>query len=58
MKKKLLLMAACLGAMFAFTACGSKDDGNTLTVLNYGKYIESSVLDLSLIHISEPTRPY
>lgn len=44
MKKKLLLMAACLGAMFAFTACGSKDDGNTLTVLNYGKYIESSVL--------------
>ena len=31
--------------MFAFTACGSKDDGNTLTVLNYGKYIESSVLD-------------
>ena len=45
MKKKLLLMAACLGAMFAFTACGSKDDGNTLTVLNYGKYIESSVLD-------------
>lgn len=45
MKKKLLLMAACLGAMFAFTACSSKDDGNTLTVLNYGKYIESSVLD-------------
>lgn len=45
MKKKLQLMAACLGAMFAFTACGSKDDGNTLTVLNYGKYIESSVLD-------------
>ena len=46
MKKKLLLMAACLGAMFAFTACGSKDDGNTLTVLNYGKYIESSVLQI------------
>ena len=29
MKKKLLLMAACLGAMFAFTACGSKDDGKS-----------------------------
>ena len=45
MKKKILLMAACLGAMFAFTACDSKDNGNALTVLNYGKYIESSVLD-------------
>lgn len=45
MKKKFLLLTACLGVLFSLTACGSTDSGDTLTVLNYGKYLEPELLD-------------
>lgn len=44
MKKTLLLLLG-LWAFFSFSGCG-KDSPNTLTVLNYGKYIEPEVLDI------------
>ena len=28
------------------------------TVIDFNRYVKSALLDLSLIHISEPTRPY
>lgn len=45
MKKKLILLAACLGVVFSLTACGSSDSKETLTVLNYGKYLEPELID-------------
>lgn len=45
MKKRLLLLPGMLAALLLFAGCG-RDDPNTLTVLNYGKYIEPEVLDM------------
>lgn len=45
MKKKLLLLAACIGAAFTFTACGSSDSKDSITVLNYGKYLEPELIE-------------
>lgn len=47
MKKKLIaIFCAALTALTLFSGCGSKKSENTLTVLNYGKYIEPEVLEL------------
>ena len=45
MKKQLtaLILAACTA--FLLSGCGSKNDPNTVTVLNYGKYFEPGLLD-------------
>ncbi len=46
MKKMIaLLMAGALAAL-TLAGCGDSDDENTLSVLNYGKYIEPEVLDM------------
>lgn len=44
MKKTLLLLLTTLAVFSLFQGCG-KEDPNTLTILNYGKYIEPEVLD-------------
>ena len=44
MKKKLLLLLTFFS--FLLAGCGRTDSPNTLTVLNYGKYIEPKVLEL------------
>ena len=44
MKKKLFLLIASIAMLATITGCGKKDDGNTLTVLNYGKYLEPSLI--------------
>ena len=50
MKKVLLLPMMLMGVALSFTSCGDDDDpGKDPDVVTY---------DLSLIHISEPTRPY
>lgn len=47
MKKKLIaIFCATLTALTLFSGCGSKKSENTLTVLNYGKYIDPEVLEL------------
>ena len=46
MKKTLLLLFSLLAVSGLFAGCGSKDSENTLTVLNYGKYIEPEVLEM------------
>lgn len=46
MKKILLTLAVFLLALPLFSGCGAKDSPNTLTVLNYGKYLEPEVLEL------------
>lgn len=46
MKKTLLLLFSLLAVSGLFAGCGSKDPENTLTVLNYGKYIEPEVLEM------------
>ena len=43
MKKWMLALAACLTLLLG--GCGSKNDPNTVTILNYGKYFEPSLLD-------------
>lgn len=45
MKKSFLLLFGMLAVSCIFCGCG-KDDPNTLTVLNYGKYLEPQVLDM------------
>lgn len=45
MKKRLLLLAACIGVLFTLTACGSSKSKDTLTVLNYGKYLEPELIE-------------
>lgn len=44
MKKQFLLLMACL-CMVLFTACGSSKNQDSITVLNYGKYLEPSVIE-------------
>lgn len=46
MKKTLLLLLGILTVFCLFCGCGKKDSPNTLTVLNYGKYIEPEILDM------------
>lgn len=43
MKKWTFALAACLA--FLLGGCGAKNDPNTVTILNYGKYFEPSLLD-------------
>lgn len=43
MRKWIFAFAACL--MLLLGGCGSKNDPNTVTVLNYGKYFEPSLID-------------
>ena len=45
MKKTLLLLLGILAVSGLFAGC-AKDSPNTLTVLNYGKYIEPEVIDM------------
>lgn len=46
MKKTLLILLSMLSVSALFAGCMGKDSPNTLTVLNYGKYIEPKVLDM------------
>ena len=46
MRKNLLFLLTIFSLSVFFTGCGKKDDPNTLTVLNYGKYLEPEVLEL------------
>lgn len=46
MKKTLLLLFGMLAVSALCGGCMGKDSPNTLTVLNYGKYIEPKVLDM------------
>lgn len=46
MRKNLLLLLTTLTVFCLFCGCGKKDSPNTLTVLNYGKYIEPEILDM------------
>lgn len=46
MKKKLLLILCTITAAAFSGSCGSKNSENTLTVLNYGKYMEPEVLEM------------
>jgi len=42
-------------SLLRFMTCGSVDDGKSTLI---GRLLYDSQLILSLIHISEPTRPY
>lgn len=44
-KRKILLLIGMTAIFALFSGCG-KDSPNTLTVLNYGKYIEPEILDM------------
>lgn len=46
MKKALPLLLTVFFTACFFTGCGKKDSENTLTVLNYGKYLEPEVLEM------------
>lgn len=46
MKKTFLLLLGLLAVLSFFAGCAGKDSPNTLTVLNYGKYIEPKILDM------------
>ena len=47
MKKRLIFILCTLtAATTLFSGCGAKKSENTLTVLNYGKYIEPEVLEM------------
>ncbi len=45
MKKKIQILVVALMIIVTFAGCGKKDSPNTLTVLNYGKYLEPKVLE-------------
>lgn len=45
MKKSLCLAILFLAAFAILSGCGAKDSPDTLTVLNYGKYLEPEVLE-------------
>lgn len=40
----LVLSTALLGAAFSFSGCGQTDDSNTLTLFNYGDYIDYDLI--------------
>lgn len=47
MKKKLIWMLCIITGIAALlSGCGSKKSENTLTILNYGKYIEPEVIEM------------
>ncbi len=46
MKKMIALLAVGILSALPLAGCGGTDDENTLTVLNYGKYIDPEVLDM------------
>lgn len=47
MKKKLIWMLCTItGIATLLSGCGSKKSENTLTILNYGKYIEPEVIEM------------
>lgn len=46
MRKTILLVLGILAISSFFAGCGKKDSPNTLTILNYGKYIEPEILDM------------
>lgn len=46
MKKKLIFILCSITAAALFSGCGSKKSENTLTILNYGKYIEPEVIEM------------
>ena len=46
MKRKLCMLALGIAAIFTLTACGSSDSKETLTVLNYGKYVDPEVIEM------------
>ena len=46
MKKTFRILLAILAVAGIFAGCGKKDSKNTLTILNYGKYMEPEVLEL------------
>ncbi len=45
-KKAILLLLCTLGILGLFTGCGAKDSENTLTVLNYGKYLDPEAIEM------------
>lgn len=46
MKKRLLCLTTLLFAAISLSACGSSKSGETLTVLNYGKYFDPDALKM------------
>lgn len=46
MKKKLIFILCSITAATLFSGCGSNKSENTLTILNYGKYIEPEVIEM------------
>lgn len=46
MKKKLIFILCSITTAALFSGCGSKKSENTLTILNYGKYIEPEVIEM------------
>ncbi|MBE5936737.1 MAG: ABC transporter substrate-binding protein [Lachnospiraceae bacterium] len=44
MKRKIITMLTAAVATLCLAACGQKGDANTLTVINYGEYIDPDVL--------------
>lgn len=46
MKKTFFLLLGLLAVLSLFAGCAGKDSQDTLTVLNYGKYIEPKILDM------------
>ena len=45
-------------AVFVLNSCNSQKQIESSKVFRYNEYRNVTSLDLSLIHISEPTRPY
>ena len=46
MKKRLFCLTTLLFSAVCLSACGSSSNGETLTVLNYGKYFDSDALKM------------
>ena len=46
MKKTWMFLLMVLAIFGLSAGCGKKDSPNTLTVLNYGKYLEPEILDM------------
>ena len=60
MKKLKKFVVLCLAVTMLLTACGKKGEEVTkeLSITQMQTICELATLKLSLIHISEPTRPY
>ena len=44
--KKFLFSFMLIAGLLTLSGCGQKEDENALVILNYGKYMDSSVLKL------------